>query len=701
MEPEPPDIIQKTIGSRSQRRIDEKNFNSYTIKCGFEKSLKIDINYKEAFVNNINNRIEHISKGTHKLSILINIFIRECLEKTKNPLYVQIPNFLSEKDTTFARQLMIGSDDFERNNKPNHVILDFLERNEHIIKTEKFKRFQGDTNSITRACEAYLTNYRTYLKEIFKNKQIAFLYLWCSKNNLDFKYVKYIRYLINGWELTQKKIKNTYKLPKNIDKSIKDKIKKLIKIRKEKRDKKELKHSIFSKNLSILHKKLKNDGFNDMFCKILNFVVFQRKLLKLDNKNDKISDSWIKNNYETLIVYYSVLSKYFTKNGKKSILIAPLNKIKSMFLHIDTDVFYGILKNTGIPTQNKVTIIRNNKSQFFNEVFKIDKFLTENQKEKGFYFSGTVMTDGTALNIIFKRPKLNVTEEKELNRNDPNIRIIANDPGRSTLFCGIEILHDNTIKKYTLTRNHFHTVSGAKKAVKNSNKWNNLYLKEIIDQLSQTNSRSIKLHDFLKYMKIIKDNYRTLWDDALKKRHARQRFNLYSGKKKAYDKFFQSFHSQVDDRSIIIAYGDAGFASTSKYELSAPTTTLEKECRKWFKIVKVDEFRTTQLDYETGDILCKVIEKNKEKQQRTVRGLLWYRKTNEVCKFINRDINAAKNILKCYRLYPKRPKGMSTEDEKQEIPKAHYILNKKQLLSVIPKSIEGYEDLARFKNFFN
>ena len=55
MEPEPPDIIQKTIGSRSQRRIDEKNFNSYTIKCGFKlHSGRIDdkINTNHLIIKN-------------------------------------------------------------------------------------------------------------------------------------------------------------------------------------------------------------------------------------------------------------------------------------------------------------------------------------------------------------------------------------------------------------------------------------------------------------------------------------------------------------------------------------------------------------------------------------------------------------------------------------------------------------------------
>lgn len=637
-EPKPPDL-----SSRSIRRNDEKNFNSFIIKCGFDKSLILDSNYKPAFVKSINNRVESISKGIHKLSILINIFIRERLEKSKNPLNVIIPPFLSDKDTTFARQLMIGSDDFERNVKPNLIVLDFLNKYEHLIKSEKFVRFQGDRNSISRACEAYLTNYRTYITEIFKSKQLFFINLWLQNHNLDKSLSNDLRYLINGWDSK----KNLFLLPENLKK----------------------------------------------------FVDFQRKLLHLKD-SEKVSKIWITKNYETVIVYYSVLSKYFKKHDKKQILIAPHNKIKSTFLHIDTDVFYGILKETKIPVQ-KVENLRNDKSQSFNEVFKISKLITKSQlDDKNFYFSGTMMTDGVALNIIFKRPKIE-HKEQDLDRNDRSIRVIANDPGRSTLFCGIEQLENGSIKKYSLTRNHFHTISGAKKAVKNSNKWN-LESKEIYERLSSTNSRDIDSNEFLKYVKIIKDNYNVLWKQALKKRNSRQRFSLYSGKKKAYDVFFRSLQNPTDSRKTIIAYGDAGFASSSKYELSAPTTTLEKECKKWFKIVKVDEFRTTKLDYETGKILCKVneIRKNeKEMQNRTVRGLLWYKETKKVCKFINRDINAARNILKCYRSFPKRPKGFNRKDILEIVPKPHYIYSKKQMPSVT-KFITEYEDLAWFNSYF-
>lgn len=640
-EPKPPDPVK--LSDRSQRRKDEKDFNSYTIKCGFEKSLKIDHNYKEAFVKSVNSRVESISKGTHKLSILMNIFVRECLEKTKDPLKAVIPSFLTDKDTTFARQLMIGSEDFDRNNKPNPVVLEFLNIHENLIKCEKFKRFQGDRNSISRACEAYLTNYRTYLTEVFKGKQISFISLWLQKHGFDKSLTNDLRYVINGWELK----KAVFPLPENL----------------------------------------------------VKFVDFQRKLLRLD-KTNKVSKSWIKKNYETVIVYYSVLSKYFKKHGEKQILIAPLNKIKNMFLHIDTDVFHGILKETCI-TNDSVKDIRNNKSGYFNEVFKISKLLTYTQASKNFYFSGTVMTDGTALNIIFKRPKIE-TEAQDLDRNDPCIRVIANDPGRSTLFCGIEQLENGNIKEYTFTRNYFHTISGAKKAVKNSNRWN-LEMKGIYEQLAQTNSRNLALSEFLDYVKIVKENYDSLWSHNLKKRNSRQRFALYSGKKKAYDLFFKSLINPLDSRRTVIAYGDAGFASNSKFELSAPTTTLERECKKWFKTVKVDEFRTTKLDYGTGKTLCKVIEIKKnecDKQIRTVRGLLWYRKTNKVCKFINRDINAARNILRCYRTFPKRPEGFNRKDMLEEDPKPHYIYSKQELPSVT-KFLTAYEDLTRFNSYFS
>jgi hypothetical protein len=126
--------------------------------------------------------------------------------------------------------------------------------------------------------------------------------------------------------------------------------------------------------------------------------------------------------------------------------------------------------------------------------------------------------------------------------------------------------------------------------------------------------------------------------------------------------------------------------------LSAPTTTLEKQCKKWYKVLKVDEFRTTQLHCDTGDILQKVKEvsltKNGKTFNKTIRGLLRY-KTANFCKFIDRDLNAAKNILKCYRLFPLRPNGFCREDVRQKDPEPHFITSTPKKKNVVEETREG------------
>src|SRR6185436_7749749 len=329
----------------------------------------------------------------------------------------------------------------------------------------------------------------------------------------------------------------------------------------------------------------------------------------------------------------------------------------------------------------------------YNDVFNFNKLLTQRQVQDGFVFTNTIQTDGVAINFHFRRPNLVISEPKTLDRTDPNIRVIAQDPGRVTLFCGVEELDNGKYRNYKLSRKQFYTDTGIRKAVKKTNKWNieSPELRATLDQLSQTSSRSNRLHEFFEYVKIVKNNEDILWNEYTKQRYARQRFALYSGKKSVYDKFFHSIVADDPTKKIVIAFGDAGFASTSKHELSAPTTTLEKQCAKWFNIVKIDEFRTTKLHYATGKVLSKVYEKTTTIVNNTivktcvksVRGLLWYNTTNNG-KFIDRDFNAALNILKCYRFGKKRPSGMSRADPRQDDPPIHYI-NKIIRIVVVPE----------------
>jgi len=633
-EPKPPD---KVLGSRSLRRIENKNSNEFVIKCGLNECIKIqDPFIKRAFLDSINRRVEEISKMSHRLGVLMNIFLREQIETCSDPRNINLPNFLSDSNTTFASQLATG---VENSNVPLREVRDFLERNVSVIPGDTPKRFQGDMNSIVRMTEGYLTNYKTYLSSTFKGKQIAYISHWLNRMGYGTKFTAFVRYKINNWDT--KDIKEKFELTDEKDKQL--------------------------INLIGFHRKIL--GIQDEVKE--NKKIVQKKVF--------VSPIWVKKNYERIIVYYSVLSKYFIRRGMKGILLAPLCRMKASFIHADTNVFYGILKSLKL-TKHNLKDFRENLDDYSDDYFEIERFSTREQKKLGFKFTGTFNTDGTAINFHFRRPKLEASDVEIDRKVDPNVRVIANDPGRTTLFCGIEQKEDGSWKTYNFTRRQFYAESGSKKATVNCNRWNTKNLKEELDLLSCSNSRALKLEEFLKYVRIINANYDKFWNEYLKKRYSRQRFRLYSGKKSSYDNFFKS----LDDGSgkkIVIAYGDAGFASNSKNELSAPTTTLQKECSKWYSTVKVDEFRTTKLHYETGKVLGKVVEtsiKNDKTIKRQVRGLLFLEENN-IRKLINRDINAAKNILKCFRAGSDRPPGFNRSDPKLKDVEAPFTIKSNKM----------------------
>ena len=80
-----------------------------------------------------------------------------------------------------------------------------------------------------------------------------------------------------------------------------------------------------------------------------------------------------------------------------------------------------------------------------------------------------------------------------------------------------------------------------------------------------------------------------------------------------------------------------------KNEISVSTSSAFKECRYRFRTLIIDEFRTTSVHYEDDSILQKVCRKGTNTQ---VRGLLCCNSTIK-SKFVNRDKNAALNILRC------------------------------------------------------
>jgi hypothetical protein len=347
--------------------------------------------------------------------------------------------------------------------------------------------------------------------------------------------------------------------------------------------------------------------------------------------NEKKTEMWFKKeeNLIKILKFFIFANRYFACQKMTLNSILPLCKIKAHFVTIDTSVMRGILKEIGVlkSAADKTVEDKDAWASFLN---------TKKIKGSSNEFTGTIDTDGLVVNVHFQRP-INL-KETTTPLNLKGKRVIAIDPGRTNIVYAID-QEENVFK---LTRSQYYTESGATKANKLSNKWN-LSIKKELEKLSCASPKSYDLKTFLEFVEIDQTTAEPLWNEYFKKRWREQRFRLYGGKKRV-------FHNLINrmgcDAKTVIAYGNAKFSSGGKNEQSVPTSRTYKEFSYRVPIISIDEFRTTKICYKTDSLLELVRVKNSKKN---VRGLLWCHSTNQniTSHFVDRDKNAALNILRC------------------------------------------------------
>jgi hypothetical protein len=356
-----------------------------------------------------------------------------------------------------------------------------------------------------------------------------------------------------------------------------------------------------------------------------------------------ISASFIKSDSKlaNILRFFVFMNRMMEKAKLPLYNILPICKIKSHFITIDTSVFKGILQEVNILKDHEDDVLD---IELWESIFDIPKI-----KGKAKEFTRTIDTDGYAINVHFTKRK----DEKMKNVvHDPKTmdfkgkRVLGVDPGRSNVYTIAEDIGGGMYKKYTLTRKQFYTESGINKANKLSEKWNQGIKKELA-LLSEHSPKSASLIVFEKYIKALLSIEKKLWKEYTKSRWQEQRFRLYGGKKRVFARFFNKLG---DPKNTVLAYGSAKFAPGGKNEVAVPVGRAYQEATYRFETVLVDEFRTSKVNWKTLDVLDQVITKKKDKLI-PIRGLLWCSSTNEFKgKFVDRDLNAAINILRCVML---------------------------------------------------
>ena len=676
-------LAKKTRPDRSTKLKQRKNSVETVVKCSIGSIILGEESDKIKIKSIIGQYVDAFSKRAVLGSINMNKLIKELFDgvpdsEIKN---VKVPEF----SQSMVRQLMLG---LEKCTEIDQSIQSFFDKNQDLLsKVLCLPRFYGDRNIYCSGSKKYLTNFNNYY--------------WMNIS-------KWIKKFIYSETVKKEVAKIVEEETKMLEKKIKEEAPTSTSTKKKKPTKKELKEKL---GITI------NDINRCLLYEIHSWDM-KAELLDLKNKIEKhspwlieqlqmqheilgrikMTDAWMKktSTNPTLVRYCVFINRYLqAENDKwkpidektkepipaKKIPIAPINTIKSHFITIDTSVLHALMKEAGLISRElNYSDFDSISMDHWMSLFNIDSLVG-----KGKTFTRTIDTDGVSISVHYMRPKtvLEKSMSPSTTKNKrketpcifpddkkatelPNKYIIGCDPGRAFIYY---MVHENKGSKkddvFKLSRNQYYNDAGMIKARKNTNSWlNQEGVKEARDELSNVSSKGDSLSDFIAYMEVVFKHWETNWNEMTKKRWANQRLRLYGGKKRVFANFFNRIKksaSAENKSEIYVAYGSAKFASGGKGEISVPTSGAFKECKNHTngKTFIESEFRTTRIWNEDKETLLKSVVSKKTGQK--IRGLLWCDSTiNRKSKYVNRDLNAAKNILHCFML-PKsqRPQMLS------------------------------------------
>ncbi len=606
---------------RKEKLLKRSRTTERIIKCKLRSHLKLNNDDKDKLINLIQKLVYKYSQRIFNTTLLINLMIRDVCKNNETNLQ-DIPDITND---TFIRQVMLGTDKAQ---KPIQFVTTYFNKYPELFYNTN-DRDTYDKNIYCYGSQMLGTNIKNHFVTNFEHFLRRYL------KSLELKNVQQKFYIINdlyGLKTANKNIiENNFEQPKTItDKDIENN--------------KNTKKVVENKE-KIIKKEKKTKELIEECNKHISFL---KQFLELKDK--VITEKWLKGNYLTILKFFVYINRHLEKlneklelhNSFKLINILPISRIKTHFITFDKCGLECLAKNSKIEDYEWIDL----EKLIDNKNLRITK---------DWKFSGTIQTDGTQLCIHYikeleekktKKKKI-VYDNKEISETD---RVIAFDPGRTNILYGVEKTSDGNYKTYKLTRRQYYNDSGVYK-VKRKTEKRNLKHKDILESLSINSPKSISLENFHKYLEVIKNNKNTLFEEYTNPLWSNQRFELYCKKRQVLSKFFNSLKNRKDKRNLVIAYGSANFSSNGKGEVSVPTTTVFKTCKSMYQTNLVDEFRTSKLSYKDHTLLNLVgkrsLELNEkgEVEYKSLRGLLWYCSTNGCSNFVNRDLNAAINIL--------------------------------------------------------
>ncbi len=578
-----------------------KDTSETVVKCCLLKHLHGDGKTKAKIKAAITSRVLAFSERYQVASIALCHIIKKVFDGHQDVTTVITPDIF---DITFIRQLMLGLDSAV---KPFQVVKDYIR--EHPELYTSIQRYIYDRNIYSFGSTLYLTNLKNHLK---LNLPGVIKKLCRSIENCDSVAMWYCVHGLNP--------------PKNVG-------------------------AIFPQPQEFY-----------------TSVSDQRRVLALSG-DSKIDYDWMANegNLMKMLKYFVFSNRLFAQLEKPQMNIVPISRTKCHYITIDTSVLEGIMRDAELIDKKANSSFVELSNDHWKSFLKYERLQGSDNK-----FTKTIQSDGTLLCVHFIRPK-NLQDEAFVKKgkkgrqyiaNNDKLkikledRVIAIDPGRTNIIYATEQQGDK-YQRHVLTRLQYYTESGIFKARKQTQKWTDP-IQERLNELSKVSTKGVDLQKHNEYLATYLQHKDALWTTYTEQKWSRQRFRLYGGKKRTIATFFNDVEKKGDpNKRIILAYGSSCTTSGGVGEMSVPVSKVFQYCRQRYAVKLIDEYRTTKVCSIDDSVLHSVQRRDTGER---LRGLLWCGSTN-VNKFINRDLNAAINILRIARL-PSRPASLTRDHPK-------------------------------------
>jgi len=525
---------------------------------------------------------------------------------------------------------------------------------------------------------------KTHILAITANEMIT-----CINTNISTHFVKHLFKYINC----------LFKEPKSLE------IKKETDKEKRKKLYKELNQEIRDLKSDLINNKIENSKEE------YHSWIRENKGFLFPNKVNKSVAYDVKCNPEKYIKFSFYINQKMEELGKRPYQVIPQrNNIVPKSITLNSNGIVDLIddKKQTIFQYNKSELVlhaKKHQKHIWNKILKLEKNDIFKQKEYVFY--NQIITDGFSCSLLFilkkykdkvfgdKLPQLNnemeFTKVEDLSKDKCNeylthkYKLVSLDPGKIRPITMID--ENNKFFKYTACRRRVETYTKRSNyIILQEKKKNGIVEKE--KKSPNYNSRTLnqeKYKHFITNKTILNNEVKEFYQKPLFRKLAFRRFiRTKQSEVKLLNEIENTYLTKEEikqGKKIAILHGDYSRTTQMKGCIPTPNIGMKKLLLSRFVIVEINEFNTSKLYNKTLKEMENVSVKRK-KHKKSLHEILTPKEETKCRIFVNRDVNACKNILllgKCYLESQTRPEEFTRKvikSEKVKKPKKQTSKNK-------------------------